>query len=417
MLRSVQQHRTDRRSSGKMAATAGYFGAFIVLGLAVAALGPTLPSLAANTRTSLGSISLLFTAHSLGYLLSAIFGGRLYDRLPGHPVLVVGLLVAAAMLALVPLIPELWLLFAILLVEGAAAGTLDIGGNTLLVWVHRERVGPFMNALHFFFGVGAVLSPIIIAGLVALSGGITWAYWALALLALPATLWLLPRPSPTAPATAEDEPTGGAKLVLVALIALLFFLYVGAELGFGGWVYTYALTLGLGTATSAAYLTSAYWGALTAGRLLAIPLAARVRPRWILAGSLVGGLLSIGLIMLWPQSTVVLWVGALGMGLFTGPVFATVMVLAGRHMTITGQITGGFLVGSSLGGMFLPWLIGQLFVPAGPQVLLIAVLVDLALALGALAAFLWQSERAATQASAQARGPATRGQVSKDRLR
>ena len=129
------------------------------------------------------------------------------------------------------------------------------------------------------------------------------------------------------------------------------------------------------------------------GRLLAIPVAARVRPRWILAFSLLGGLLSIVLIMLWPQSTVALWAGALGMGLFTGPVFATVMVLAGQHMTITGQATGGFLVGSSLGGMFLPWLIGQLFVPAGPKVLLIAVIVDLALALGALGLFLWQSER------------------------
>jgi fucose permease len=104
-------------------------------------------------------------------------------------------------------------------------------------------------------------------------------------------------------------------------------------------------------------------------------------------------ILSIGLIMLWPQSTVILWVGTMGMGLFTGPIFATIMVLAGRHMTITGQITGGFFVGTSLGGMFLPWLIGQLFVSAGPQVMLVAVLVDMVMALGALAVFLWQAER------------------------
>ena len=393
MQRFFQRPRTGRQSPGKLAATAGYFGAFIALGLAVSALGPTLPSLAANTRTSLALISLLFTAHSLGYLVSAILGGRLYDRLPGHPLLVACLLVIAAMLALIPLISELWLLFAIFLVEGLAAGALDIGGNTLLVWVHGERVGPFMNALHFFFGVGAVLSPLLIARLVALSGGITWAYWTLALLALPAALWLLPRPSPAAPAAADDEPTGGVKRVLVALVALIFFLYVGAELGFGGWVYTYALTLGLGTAAGAAYLTSAYWGALTLGRLLAIPLAAHLRPRTILAGSLLGSMLSIALILLWPQSAVALWASALSMGLFTGPIFATVMVLAGRHMTITGQITGGFFVGSSLGGMVLPWLIGQLFVPAGPQVMPVAVLIDLALTLGALAVFLWRSEK------------------------
>ena len=357
-------------------------------------LGPTLPSLAANTQTSLASISLLFTAHSLGYLLSAISGGRLYDRLPGHAVLVSSLLVTSAILALVPLIPELWLLVIILLVSGAATGTLDIGGNTLLVWVHGERVGPFMNSLHFFFGVGAVSAPIIIAGLLTLSGGIRWAYWILALLVLPAALWLLTRPSPESPAASEDEPGAGSRAVLVALIALLLFLYVGAEIGFGGWVYSYALARGLGTVSTAAYLTSAYWGALTLGRLLGIPVAARIQPRWTLTASLLGGAISVGQIMFWPHSAVALWFGALGMGLLSGPVFATVMVLAGRHMTITGQTTGRFFVGISLGGMFLPWLIGQLFESVGPHVLLVAVVVDFVLALGALRVFLWRSERA-----------------------
>ena len=389
----TQQQEPEYPPTGKIATTAGYYGAFVVLGLAVSALGPTLPALAENTGSSLSLISLLFTAHSLGYLVSAIFGGRLYDRMPGHLVMIACLLLIGTMLAIVPLITVLWLLFAVFLIEGLAAGALDIGGNTLVVWVHREGVGPFMNGLHFFFGVGAVLSPILIAGLVAFSGGITWAYWTLALLALPAALWLIPRPSPAAPIATEDEPTSEVRLVLVALTALLLFLYVGAEIGFGGWVYTYALTLGLGTETSAATLTSAYWGALTLGRLLGIPVAARVQPRWILAGSLLGGLFSIVLIGLWPRSAVALWAGALGMGLFTGPVFATVMVLAGRYITLTGRITGWIFVGSSLGGMFLPWLIGQLFVPAGPGSLLIGVAASLAVGLGALWAFVRQVQR------------------------
>jgi len=390
------QKQTDEPPAGKTAATAGYYGAFIILGLAVSVLGPTLPALAENTGSSLGRISLLFTAHSLGYLVTAIFGGRLYDRLPGHLVMSACLLLIGTMLALVPLIPALWLMFAIFLIEGLAAGTLDIGGNTLLVWFYGDRVGPFMNALHFFFGVGAVLAPIIIAGLLSLGGGITWAYWTLSLLALPAALWLLPRPGPSAPVAAEGEPAGGVKLILVTLTALILFLYVGAELGFGGWIYTYAVTLGLGTETSSATLTSAYWGALTLGRLLGIPVAAGLRPRSILAVSLLGGLLSVVLIGLLPGSAVALWAGALGMGLFTGPVFATVMVLAGRHMRLTGQITGGIFVGSSLGGMFLPWLIGQLFEPTGPQSMLVAVATSLALGLAALGTFLLRAERSRT---------------------
>ena len=36
---------------------------------------------------------------------------------------------------------------------------------------------------------------------------------------------------------------------------------------------------------------------------------------------------------------------------------------------ITGQVTGALLVGASMGGMLLPWLIGQLFASRGPGVL------------------------------------------------
>ena len=112
----------------------------------------------------------------------------------------------AAMLLLTPLLPLLWLLTTFLLVLGMAEGVVDVGGDTLLVWVHRHQVGPFMNGLHFFFGVGAFLSPIVIAQMVLMSGDIIWAYWALALLMLPVVVGLLRLPSPTASMTSPDRP-------------------------------------------------------------------------------------------------------------------------------------------------------------------------------------------------------------------
>jgi hypothetical protein len=75
-----------------------------------------------------------------------------------------------------------------------------VGGNTLLVWVHRDTVGPFMNALHFFFGLGAFLSPLIIAQVLLRGGDLARAYWTLAILLLPAAIWLPRYSSPTAPA-------------------------------------------------------------------------------------------------------------------------------------------------------------------------------------------------------------------------
>ena len=122
--------------------------------------------------------------------------------------------------------------------------------------------------------------------------------WAL-LLCLPVALWLSRFPSPVPPKNArvlpedsghlsESDPAavpahaGAGRAKIVLLIALLLLFYVGAEVAFGGWIYTYAVALDLSDVTTAAYLTSAFWGALTVGRLLAIPLATRFRPRSIL---------------------------------------------------------------------------------------------------------------------------------------
>jgi len=181
----------------RVSQTIGYYTAFAALGMVGASLGPTLPGLAKHTQTQLSEISFLFTARSLGFLLGSFFGGRLYDRSPGHPLMVGVLIIMAVMMALAPLISLLWLLVAALLIMGVAEGTLDVGGNTLLIWVHRHKVGPFMNGLHFFFGAGAFLSPIIIAQTVLISDDITWAYWVLASLMLPVIVWLLRLPSPT----------------------------------------------------------------------------------------------------------------------------------------------------------------------------------------------------------------------------
>jgi fucose permease len=355
--------------------------------MATASLGPTLPGLAGQTAAQLGAISYLFIGHSLGYMGGSFFGGRLYDRVPGHLVLVAMLVLMAAMLALVPLISLLWLLAVAWLLLGVSGGALDVGGNTLLVWVHRRQVGPYMNALHFFFGLGSFLIPIIVAQAIGLSGGIAWAYWVLALLVLPVALWVARVPSPPSPNATNDQaadkrPVEEARSGIdirqtVILICLLLGLYVGAEAAFGHWIYTYAVALDLNDVTTAAYLTSAFWGALMVGRLLAIPLAARFRPRTILFADLVGCLVSVVILLLGSGSAAATWLGSMGLGLSMASIFPTAISLAEHRITITGQVTGWFLVSASIGAMLLPWLIGQLFEPVGPQVAMVAILLVL----------------------------------------
>jgi FHS family Na+ dependent glucose MFS transporter 1 len=238
-----------------------------------------------------------------------------------------------------------------------------------------------MNALHFFFGVGSFLTPIIVAQAILLSQDVSWAYWVLAILLLPVAFGLARQPSPVIPADTQQEQGGKVAAWTVILFMLFFFFNVGAESSFGGWIFTYAQAQGLGSQATAAYLTSAFWGALTLGRLLTIPIAARVHPRWILLGNLLGCLASVSLILIWKGSYVGVWLGALGTGLFMASIFPVTMTLAERYLPINGRSTGYFLVGGSAGSMFFPWLIGQLFEPVGPQSSMAIILTALAAAL------------------------------------
>jgi FHS family Na+ dependent glucose MFS transporter 1 len=253
-----------------------------------------------------------------------------------------------------------------------------------------------MNGLHFFFGVGAFLSPIIIDYAVSLSGDIIWAYWTLALFTLPVGLWLLRLSSPIAPATSiQDAATTKANAILVGFIAFFFFLYVGAESSFGGWIFTYAVNLNLTDETNARLLTSAFWGALTVGRLISIPIADRLRPRIILLADLLGCIISVGIILIWSDSLIAVWIGALGLGLAMASVFPITLSLAERRMNITGKITGWFFVGASTGGMTLPWLIGQFFESSGPRTMMLIILFTLLVAVGIYAAIIRASSQMA----------------------
>jgi fucose permease len=360
--------------------------------------------LAEKTGSTLSQISLIFTVNSLGYILGSLLAGLLYDRRPSHPILALILLMACALLAVVPILPSLILVILVFMVLGFGLGFIDVAGNTLLVWVFGRDVGPYMNALHLMFGIGALLSPLMIDRVVVISGDINWAYWLLALLTLPMAAWLWITPSPTQPETEKHQEgagraASGAFTGLIILLAGLMFMHVGAELSFGNWIFSYASALGLGTATTARLLNSLYWGSLTVGRLIAIPIATWLRPRTILLINLLVAITSIALILLLPGWPLALWVGTAGFGLAIASMFPTTITFAERRMPITGTVTGYILVGANAGSMFLPWLIGQFFTSVGPTFMMIAIGFSIIAALGLFGA-LFLSTRNMTQREA-----------------
>jgi MFS transporter, FHS family, Na+ dependent glucose transporter 1 len=352
--------------------TFGYYFLFICLGLDTAITGPTLPALASQTGSTVGKMGLLFLVGSIGYTLGTIIGGRVLDRVRGHPVLGIAQLFAAALIFFVPLTPWFWLLLCIVVCKGFAEGFINTGANTLLVWTHGEKVGPYMNGLHFFFGLGAFLSPFIVAQVVGAEGGYRWAYWVLSAFAALVGLRMLTMAGSPHPSRAHGGETAQAArnpipYALVISAMLFLFFYVGAEITFGGWVYTYAVTLNLTSAAGAAYLTSVFWLAFTIGRLLSIPAATRFNSKQVILVALFSCLVILGLGILFSSSSAVLWIMAIGLGFCMAPIWPTGFTLAGQSINLTGRITGIILLGDSFGGMVLPTLVGKVIEGSGPR--------------------------------------------------
>ena len=86
--------------------------------------------------------------------------------------------------------------------------------------------------------------------------------------------------------------------------------------------------------------------------------------------------------LVWTDSRMAVWAGAVGVGLFMASIFPTAILLAGRRMQLTGFTTSLFFLGSSTGGMLMPLLIGQLFERLGPPVTMLVILSAVVLDLG-----------------------------------
>ena len=351
-----------------------YSVCFVSLGLGMASLGTMLPFLAEHINVDFARVSFLFSARSLGYLIGSAGGGRLYDRLNGHKIMILSLGLMIVMSFLTPLIPMIYLLMLVMFIFGLGEGALDIGGNVNLLWVFQSRVGPYMNALHFAFGVGAFLSPIIVYNMMNLAGGaLTWPFWTLALLFLPGLVGLIWLKAPTNPEKeTADQEKRRIDTRLIILMMILFFIYVGVEGGFGGWIFSYALEENIATESAASYMNSIFWGALTLGRLISVPLSRKLKPSQLLIGNFSLAILFLGLILVLPINPSAVWIGSAGLGLALSSIFPTLLALGETRLKVTGSVTGLFFLGSSLAGTVVPMLLGQIFEYIGTYQVMLA---------------------------------------------
>ncbi|KAK6192282.1 hypothetical protein SNE40_003778 [Patella caerulea] len=138
--------------------------AFWCLGIQIGQRGPSFLDVQLITNTNVEKASTFFTAGSVGYLCGSLISGVLYDRLNKRLLLGLILVFMAVTVAVLPLCSPYGLMLVIFWANSCFMGGMDTAGNALLVSLWGEEEGrPYMQAGHFAFAFGGVVSPLMTA--------------------------------------------------------------------------------------------------------------------------------------------------------------------------------------------------------------------------------------------------------------
>ncbi|XP_051531772.1 major facilitator superfamily domain-containing protein 4A-like [Myxocyprinus asiaticus] len=143
--------------------TLTYWSVFFSFGLCIAFLGPTILDLRCQTQSSLQEITLVFFSQQFFLFIGSTIGGFFSKTLVNSlSALAVSTLIISVVFAIIPLCQKLLLLAFALAVSGLAMGIIDTISNLQLVKIYQKDSTVFLQALHFFVGLGALMSPLIV---------------------------------------------------------------------------------------------------------------------------------------------------------------------------------------------------------------------------------------------------------------
>jgi predicted MFS family arabinose efflux permease len=130
---------------------------FAVHGTVSGSFASRLPWIADHLRLDAGQLGLVLLMPAVGALVSMPFAGRLVGRLGGKSATRIFIAAWTAAIIVIPLAPNKWLLMAILLLAGAAAGTSDMAMNAEGVAVEKGLGRSIMSGLHGMWSVGGLI--------------------------------------------------------------------------------------------------------------------------------------------------------------------------------------------------------------------------------------------------------------------
>lgn len=437
--------------------TLTYWSVFFSFGLCIAFLGPTILDLQCQTNSTLSQITWVFFSQQFCLLIGSSVGGvfkrTLFSALSA---LFVSALIISIIFAIIPLCNNVLVLAIAMAVSGLAMGVIDTIANIQLVTIYQKDSAVFLQALHFFIGFGALVSPLIADPFLSESGcgnhtgngteimhhfrnmlrnspivehnitqsqlphkggeedsNVHYAFWIMALINLPvpiAVLFLMYReqlipccPSGTPRLLDKDElametqqgaegpdveqkehETGGhgdifsccqndnlrglpvSFFMIHILGGMVLFMTDGIVGAYAGFVYTYGVAPPMSLPhKTAGYLASIFWAAITAGRLLSIPLSYRFQPVRLLMFNIAGAIVTVLMLLIFYTSSIFLFVGTCFCGLFLSSIFPCMLAYTEDILDYQGCATSVLVTSAGMGEMVMQVLVGSIIQTEG----------------------------------------------------
>lgn len=350
------------RSSSAFALTLASCISFVPIGIATVLLGPMLPTLSARWSLNYSQAGALFTAQYVASTCAVAVSGVVVAFRGYRFAIQAGLLLMAAGLAF---LLQGSALFGIICIGiyGAGLGIAVPAANLLVAVVNPERRSASLNWLNFCWSAGAVSCPFLIA-LASRTQHLPLMLRSVAVFSVCVALGIGFMAGDTAEPHRQSEAQPKivslvrGRLPIFLVLAAVFFLYVGTENAFGGWVASYAKSLGQTQLSMSLMTPSFFYAALMIGRLVAPFLLKRINDiRLAEFGVLFACTGAAGLVLSHGLTGVLVSASVTGLGLSS--VYPITISLLSREFGASSSHLGSFMfVLSNIGGGLLPWIVG-----------------------------------------------------------
>ena len=364
---------------------------FISLGLPDSLLGSGWPSMQVDFGVPSSYAGFVSMTISCMTVISALLSPRMIRKFQTKWIVIASIALTVLGLIGFSFSSRYWMLFVIAVPYGLGAGCIDASVNH---YVANHYASSVMNFLHCFYGVGAVISPYIMAQALKLArwnAGYRWtAYIQLGILLvciLSLPLWK------KSESQSEEESSDSAgimetlKVPGVTLTLLAFFAYCAGEATCFLWTPSYfaGTRPGLSAETVASF-GSLIFGGLMLGRLIAGFISNKLGDKWLIRIGIAVELIGILLVFLPLKTHIVAAVGFVVIGTGMGPIYPAIQHMAPSNFgrKYSAAVIGMQMASAYIGSTFMPMIFGQLQQTVGIGIMPAYLLIFAALNIGML---------------------------------